>query len=153
LEIMLIKGVNDSEESMRAIAKIVRGLRYDRIDLNTPVRPPIPERGALPCDETVLTLAQNIFGPRAHPIGSFHTKRAAQPSRTRTFDDRDKDVREMLMRRPCTAADISSSLGLDPGVVTGILARLTDAGLIESRPGGQGAYYHCVSPHPSVGDE
>ena len=140
LEVMLVRGVNDGDESLRAIAEIVRTLRFDRLDLNTPVRPPVPERGALPCDEEVLAKAVAIFGPKAVPIGTFAKKRdTARPPRS--FDDFDKDIREMLLRRPCTAEDIAASLGAAPSAVAESLARLAAAGLAERREGETGAYY------------
>ncbi len=40
IEIMLIDGINDDDESLRKYANILREIRYDRLYLNTPVRPP-----------------------------------------------------------------------------------------------------------------
>ena len=140
LEVMLVRGVNDGEESLRAIDRIARTLRFDRLDLNTPVRPPVPERGALPCDEEALARAVAIFGPKAAPIGTFASPKNAARS-PRSFDDFDKDIREMILRRPCTAGDIASSLGATPSAVAESLTRLVAAGLAERRDGETGAYY------------
>jgi wyosine [tRNA(Phe)-imidazoG37] synthetase (radical SAM superfamily) len=140
LEVMLARGVNDGDASLRAIAAILETLRFDRLDLNTPVRPPVPERGALPCDEETLARAVALFGPKAAPIGRFaSTRETARPRRA--FDDFDKDVRETLLRRPCTAADLAASLGADRGAVDASLARLAAAGLAERRDGGADAYW------------
>ena len=147
LEVMLVAGVNDSDESLRAIARQLESLRYDRIDVNTPVRPPQPERGAVPCDEATLERALALFGPAAHPIGSFTRRLDVASSRGRPFDDRDKDVREMLLRRPCTVHDIAGALGMNRHHVIKILERLTEAGLVDSRPGQGGIYYRV----PKVG--
>ncbi len=40
IEIMLIADVNDDDESLGKLAKILRTLKYDRVYINTPVRPP-----------------------------------------------------------------------------------------------------------------
>jgi len=149
LEVMLVRGVNDGDESLRAIAGIARTLRFDRLDLNTPVRPPIPERGALPCDEEVLAKAVAIFGPKAAPIGTFASPRDAARS-PRSFDDFDKDLREMILRRPCTAEDIAASLGATPSAVSESLARLVAAGLAERRDGETGAYYGAKQKRKSL---
>lgn len=144
LEVMLVRGVNDSDESLRAIAGILKTLRFDRLDLNTPVRPPVPERGALPCDEETLGRAVALFGPKAAPIGKF-TPRAAGPGGAgRSFSDFDKDIRETLRRRPCTAGDLAASLGAPPHVVRDSLDRLVAAGLVEAREGSTGTYYAAV---------
>jgi wyosine [tRNA(Phe)-imidazoG37] synthetase (radical SAM superfamily) len=140
LEVMLVRDVNDGDESLRAIAGILRTLRFDRLDLNTPVRPPVPERGALPCDEEVLARAVAIFGPKAVPIGTF-AKRDDATRRPRSFDDFDKDIRETIMRRPCTIEDIAASLGASKEAVAQSLARLAASGLAERRDGGTGAYW------------
>ncbi|MFO8072280.1 MAG: radical SAM protein [Polyangia bacterium] len=141
LEVMLVAGVNDDDESMSAIAGILKRLRYDRIDLNTPVRPPLPERGAVPCDERTLERAIEIFGPEAHPIGKFSPPSGRESAAEHVFDDRDKDVREMLLRRPCTMDDIAASLGMHRNHVIKILDRLVSAGLVESLPGENDVYY------------
>lgn len=150
LEVMLVRDVNDDEASLAAIARILETLRYDRIDVNTPVRPPVPERGALPCDADVLDRALAIFGPLAHPIGSFERRTDVRSSRGRAFDDRDKDIRQMLLRRPCTREDIAVSLGMRRQDVIAALERLTAAGLIAARAGESGIYYHVVGKNPTI---
>ena len=47
LEVMLLDGVNDSDESLAAIKALMDQMRYDRVYVNTPVRPPA-ESDALP---------------------------------------------------------------------------------------------------------
>ena len=148
LEVMLVRGVNDSPVSIAAIAACLERLRFDRIDLNTPVRPPVPERGALPCDEQTLARAMAVFGPKARPIGRFTGSRAADSSH-RGFDDSDKDVRELLLRRPCTAEDIAASLGLHPHEVAKIIEHLISKGLVESRASGGVAWFHARGGNPS----
>ncbi len=147
LEVMLVSGVNDSNESIAAIAKCLGRIRFDRIDINTPVRPPVPERGALPCDQEILARAMAAFGPRAHPIGRFSGSRGTR-SRPGGFDDTDKDVRELLLRRPCTGEDIASSLGLHRHEVAKILERLLGAGLVEPRVSNGVAWYHARGGNP-----
>lgn len=152
LEVMLLKGINDSEQSIRAIAQIVETLKVDRIDLNTPVRPPIPERGAIPCDESVLELAKSIFGPKAHSIGNFEKKRDVPSSQGRSFNDMDKDVRETLLRRPCTQEDICASLRMSPEDTSNTIDRLLNAGLIYPRENEGRTYYHTTSANPTIRD-
>ncbi|MCU0662483.1 MAG: radical SAM protein, partial [Myxococcota bacterium] len=131
LEVMLVRGVNDSPKSLGAIATRLAGLWFDVLEINTPVRPPMPERGALPCDEEALERALLLFGPKARAIGAFARKTAQEPSAPRRFTDDDKNVREMLARRPCTAEDISASLSLPPEHVQDVLRRLESAGFVE----------------------
>ena len=146
LEIMLVKDVNDSEESLRAIAEIVKTLKFDSIDVNTPVRPPVPERGAVPCDEDTLKRALELFGPKASAIGTFEPKKILSERAQRSFSDQDKDIKETLARRPCTVEDIVASLHLHRQEVIKSLERLKSAGFIEERPGATQTYYAAVPP-------
>ena len=147
LEIMLIAGVNDTEAQLQALHEIVKTLRVDRIDLNTPVRPPIPERGALPCDATVLERAKAIFGEKAHAIGAFVSRQADSAGRSaKDFLDIDKDVLEVLKRRPCTLNDISEGLRITRSQATDALIRLQQAGLVRISDVGEAAYYHATQP-------
>ncbi len=145
LEIMLIRDVNDSEESLRKINEIVHTLRCDQIDLNTPVRPPVPERGALPSTEETLALARQIFGPRAVPIATFARKPATLDSATR-LRDADRSVRETLGRRPSTVADLCASHGLSRQEATDILERLMKEGLAFADPQGDQVFYRAPLP-------
>jgi wyosine [tRNA(Phe)-imidazoG37] synthetase (radical SAM superfamily) len=150
LEVMLVRGINDDEKSLQAIAKRLDEIRFDRIDINTPVRPPVPERDALPCDDQVLGRAMELFGPKAHAIGTFDKHVSKKTSPIRSFSDRDKDIREMLLRRPCTVSDIVSSLGLGRQAVVESLERLTQAGLVNSRSGQGDTYFHTENANPTI---
>lgn len=37
---MLVLGLNDDEESLLRFSRLLEGIRYDRLYINTPVRPP-----------------------------------------------------------------------------------------------------------------
>lgn len=43
LEIMLMKDINDSDAALEKYARLLKELKYDRLYLNTPVRPPAEE--------------------------------------------------------------------------------------------------------------
>lgn len=138
LEIMLVQGMNDSDESLGAIAAILPRLRFDRIDINTPVRPSAYGNAHV-CDESVLKKAMALFGPTAHPIASFIPKRQAGAS---LAFGKEREIQEMLMRRPCTAADVAASLGLHPHEAAKALQNLLAQDLIESRISQGEIYYH-----------
>lgn len=61
LELMLVKGVNDSEESLRKIKAIFDKISYDRIYINVPVRPPAEQWAQIP-DKKSIELAEKILG-------------------------------------------------------------------------------------------
>lgn len=105
LEIMLVKGVNDSPADIRAIEAAVARIRPDRIELNTVVRPPA-DRGAMPLGPAALERIRKRLGPRAEVVASF-AKRKQAPGSGRL----EKAVLATVRRRPQTTADIATALG------------------------------------------
>ncbi len=69
-EVMLIRGVNDSEEALRELAEIFRRLQPDSVHVNLPTRPPA-EPWVQPPDEEAILRAAAILGDVAevvHPV-------------------------------------------------------------------------------------
>jgi wyosine [tRNA(Phe)-imidazoG37] synthetase (radical SAM superfamily) len=73
-EVMLVWGLNDTEEALSDIATILRRVRPDRVAINLPTRPPV-ETWVQPPDKEGLMRAVAILGDAAevmHPIeGTF----------------------------------------------------------------------------------
>ena len=61
LEVMLVKGINDSEKELEAIKSRLEKIEPDRIYINVPIRPPA-ESWAVPPDKEAITLAHTILG-------------------------------------------------------------------------------------------
>lgn len=118
LEIMLVKGGNDSVEHLVKLRKAVERIRPDRVHLNTVVRPPA-EKSAKPLSEDDLEQIQCLFGPRCEIATSPLTRR-----QRRFTGDPETAVAEMVRRRPSTERDIERSLGIEPARLTKILAKL-----------------------------
>ncbi|MBN2300691.1 MAG: radical SAM protein [Acholeplasmataceae bacterium] len=53
LEIMLIKGMNDDEHSLKMFKEKLQYIKYNKLYLNTPIRPPA-EVGIFPIDQKVM---------------------------------------------------------------------------------------------------
>ena len=74
LEVMLVHGLNDTEEALRDIAAVLGRIQPDEVHLNLPTRPPV-ETWVQPPDEEGLIRATAILGSIArvvHPAeGSF----------------------------------------------------------------------------------
>lgn len=64
LEIMLIKDINDDEESLYKFRKLLKRIRYDHLYLNTPVRPPA-ESWVAPSTPERLEAAVKLLGGTA----------------------------------------------------------------------------------------
>lgn len=74
VEVMLVSGLNDSEDALNQTAKKLREIAPDEIHINLPTRPPV-EKWVKPPEEKNIQLAQEIFGRVAKVVrpqkGSF----------------------------------------------------------------------------------
>jgi wyosine [tRNA(Phe)-imidazoG37] synthetase (radical SAM superfamily) len=74
VEVMLIRGLNDTEQALRDIASILRRVEPDEIHISLPTRPPA-ETWVQPADDEGLLRALAILGEVAHVLhptaGSF----------------------------------------------------------------------------------
>ena len=125
LEVMLVGGQNDSDESIQRLAGQLGPIRADSIDINTPVRP-APGRQALPSSEERLEVAARAFGPAARIIAEYRGSGSAGGR-----GDAGQQILEMLSRRPCTVEDIHSSLGVHPNEIVKLLDEALKSGRVE----------------------
>ena len=61
IEIMVMKGINDSREELFKIKKKIDLIQPDRIDINVPIRPPTESWVKIP-DQDVIPILNDIFG-------------------------------------------------------------------------------------------
>jgi len=108
LEIMLVKGINDSEEEIRNINQFVRELNVDKIQLNTVIRPP-GDPGARPLDKQELLKIKALFDP------SLPVEIVADFDRTTGkayHKDLEQAIIELLKRRPTRRDEMAAALGV-----------------------------------------
>lgn len=70
METMIVKGINDSEEQLLSIKKILDKLKYDRLYINTPVRPPAEGYVEEPDDATIEKAVNILKGISISQISS-----------------------------------------------------------------------------------
>ena len=135
LEIMLVKGMNDSEKSINEIKKVIREIKLDKIQLNTVVRPPAEESaGALGWQD--LERIRSILGKRCEIIAELK-----KLERRAYKGDIEEAILTMVRRRPLTLAEISSSLGLHQNEVIKYIGLLEREGQIKKRIHQEKRYY------------
>ena len=106
LEILLVKGVNDSAEEVARLVRQAGRIRPDKVHLNTVVRPPAQAQ-ARPVSQAFLQRIAGKFEPRAEVIVSFAGRHQTKATR-RTAEQ----IVRMARCRPVTLKDICDSLGL-----------------------------------------
>jgi wyosine [tRNA(Phe)-imidazoG37] synthetase (radical SAM superfamily) len=135
LEVMLVRGVNDSPAHIRALARAAALIKPDRIQLNTVVRPPAV-KSAAPLSRNELERVRAALGPRAEIVAAFEDRGAARRS-----GGLDEAIAAVVARRPVTASDLSISLGKSRGDVLKALERLCRAGRIRPVSHGQNTFF------------
>lgn len=126
LEILLVKGVNDTDVEISALKRIVDEINPDKIQLNTVVRPPAMA-DAHPVSRPVLETICSLLGSNCEIIGC--AEKNELPLSTHIEMDR---VLSLLRHRAMTITELSSSLGAPPGIIKRMLDELEDQDLIHS---------------------
>jgi wyosine [tRNA(Phe)-imidazoG37] synthetase (radical SAM superfamily) len=122
-EVMLVRGLNDTEEALRAIAAVFDRVEPDEIHISLPTRPPAETWVEAP-DEEGLMRARAILGDVArviHPAeGSFDLGGYANPTDA---------LVSIITRHPMSEEEILRTLERwSPGKVRETLAELADGG-------------------------
>lgn len=135
LEIMLVKGINDSLEEIEEMKRIVERVNPDKVQLNTVVRPP-SEDFAKPLTFEDLKKIRDIFGKGCEIIAGFKGKREEA-----YIQDIEGEILSLIRRRPVTLSDISSALGIHQNEVIKYLQALEEKGAIKIKRYGDERYY------------
>jgi len=140
VEVMLVKGLNDTEPALYDLGVALRKIQPDVIHLNLPTRPPA-ESWVQPPDAAGLMRAKSILGTVAEivppPHGSFDLSGEA---------DILGAILGIIARHPMRQEELESTLdSWAPGEVAGALDELADSGraqVIERL----GARFWCAAP-------
>jgi len=134
LEIMMVRGLNDLPEEMRKIKRVISSIEFDRIQLNTTVRP-VADEVIEPLTSEELTNLKELVGERCEVIARFkgeqHTLKTNIPEK----------IISIISRRPVTLSEISDSLGIPKERTTKYIYLLDKQGKIESLTYGSESYY------------
>ncbi|MDI6698266.1 MAG: radical SAM protein [Candidatus Saccharicenans sp.] len=106
LEILLVRGINDSPAHLKKLKAAVEKINPDRIHLNTVVRPPAENR-ARPLSPEELSRIKEFFGDRAEVVAGFRKKEQDRAPR-----DIAQAILAIVRRRPVSLEDLEHSLGL-----------------------------------------
>jgi wyosine [tRNA(Phe)-imidazoG37] synthetase (radical SAM superfamily) len=127
LEILFCRGANDGNEEVEKFKRVIEKIQPDRVQLNTPVRPPA-EDFVFPLTLTQLEEIRKTLGNKAEIISEF-----AAPLGEEFNSVKDTEILNLIKRRPCTTEDISKALGLRIDEVVKHLDHLRKAGAVRYR--------------------
>lgn len=140
LEIMFIKGVNDTAEEIVGLRKAVAEIKPDKIHLNTAVRPPA-ESEVLALTDAELHAAATALGPPAEVIAQKPTI-----SKLPAGDNLMSQVMNMIARHPATLEEIAASVNCRHELIWLVLNALIEAGAAEARSH-QGKKFYTAASH------
>lgn len=151
LEIMLVKGVNDSPSSLNALSNLASTLKVTGVDLNTVVRP-----GAYPVqglNEQEMQEAMNQFVCcKANIIASFKkAKTYLQPMPSIPEQKLLQRIEEMVARRPCSINDLSVSLGVNREELLPLCIEAVKVGTLEEKTMADTTYFALSSSRSNGG--
>jgi wyosine [tRNA(Phe)-imidazoG37] synthetase (radical SAM superfamily) len=123
IEVMLIRGVNDTELALKDLARVINGIGPDEVHLNLPIRPP-SEPWVNPSGEEGLNRARSLLGEVAKVVppagGVFDLS---------TYEDVMDAVIGVITRHPMLEEEILQTLERwTPGQVEDVFARLSESG-------------------------
>jgi len=138
LEILLVENINDTPEDIEALKNAIERIRPTRVQLNTVARPPY-ESFAKPLtrkrmEEVKEEIEKGYAGDVDILAGSKETEvidkgkgRNEAPENV-SLERAEDEIIEMMMRRPCTAADVAGTLNLEIEYASEILGDMVSRG-------------------------
>jgi len=151
LEVLLVENINDTPEDIAALRRAIERIRPTRVQLNTVARPPF-ETFARPLsrkrmEEIKREVEKGFDGNVDILAGSKETeiidkgKGRDESRETLSPEIFEEEIIEMLLRRPCTAMDISSTLNLQTEQTSRILTGMESRGSVTVKIHGGKKYY------------
>ena len=102
LEIMLVDGINDDKDSIGKFKELLKELRYDRLYLNTPVRPP--------AEEGVNVVAPERMQYAVEELGGISIEMLSSGSFFSEIEDDYEAVKSIIGRHPMNQFELNGFL-------------------------------------------
>jgi len=126
LEVFLVQGINDTEEEMKALKKVIEKISPEKIQLNTSVR--------IPAEEFSLTVPEDKMEKLAELLEEKAEVISESSYFTPAYQKADEqEILNYLKRRPGTLQDICQGLGVHPDQALKYLNQLLEKGKISLR--------------------
>ncbi len=135
LEVVLLAGINDTEEELKGLKSLIERIGPDRIQLNTIVRPPADSR-AISLDIKKMEEIMVFFGEKAEIVAEPRLK-----GRVTEKDSLVSRFLEMVKRRPLKPDDIANVLNLSLEEVEDLVKGLLIKGQIHKQEHSGNIYY------------
>ncbi|MBC8350436.1 MAG: radical SAM protein [Planctomycetes bacterium] len=125
LEVMLIRGLNDSEEALLDLAAVISQIQPDQVHINLPVRPPTVHSIEVP-DNKSLFRARAILGDVAQVV--HHADITVDLGQDNSLVDA---ICGLVRRHPMTCKELTAALSYGSGEITDALNQLQMSGNVQ----------------------
>ena len=135
LEVMLVKGVNDSIDEVKKIKKIIDQFKPDKVQLNFPIRPTddklkLPDKKTINKIISILSKNTKIISPFIKKINELNLT-----------GDLESKILRLLQVRPESLENLSSSLGINISLAIKALTNLLEKRLIKKENNNEIIFY------------
>ncbi len=157
LEILIARGINDTNEEILALKEVIDRMDIDRVQLNTVVRPPLQDYARPVSKIRLLEFAELLTGESGlvveviADVQDIDDSAVTSGQSTKKITDKSKkiiqdEIMTMLKRRPCTIKDIRKTLGAEVGdELDSLLDHLKQAKQIKKEQYGDKEFYLVIS--------
>ncbi|WFF73791.1 radical SAM protein [Proteiniclasticum sp. QWL-01] len=102
LELMLMKGINDDDASLAKYKELLKSIRYDRLYLNTPVRPP--------AEPWVMALDPDSMRRAVETLGGISIDLLSSAGFHSEITDDYEAIRSIILRHPMNQFELEGFL-------------------------------------------
>ena len=138
IEVFIVPGLNSELDQVKRIAELTNGIRPDRVQLNTAVRPPAEEFVRAARIDELASLAM-VFEPPAGIIADYSGPASRGDGITA------QTIRRILERRPCTLEQMTAVSGVHRVEISKLLGRFLNQGEIRTTRRRNEIYFEASS--------
>ena len=143
LEIFIVPGINDTNESLTGLAKAIKYINPDKVQLNSLDRPGAESWVPKMTKEAMERVKQKLNGNiEIEIIGKFIPPESLNLTGDETeYKNIDQKILDLIARRPATLDDLKASMGYSENTLHKVLKRLTEKQLVVSEKSDRGKFF------------
>lgn len=150
LEVMLLRSedaqiTNVEGRPLRNLMGAILNLEPDHVQLEVPYRPPSESFVKPPPREKIKLIFDELseaLGENKLRVYGLHDKRSKMVTWL-SHEALEREIVELLKRRPCRIIDVSASLGIELSATKSLLNKMTKKGVITIKVSDSEKYYCC----------
>ena len=124
LEILFVKGVNDSAKDIDALCDVLKLMKLNRIQIGTVDRPPAYTTAQKLSNKEMM----DIYVQMSSRLGSVDIIGSFNKENDAFYDDIERSVVKMINIRPCSKGELKETFNVDDKRIDEILSKLMKEG-------------------------